>query len=175
MLTTARLRLRPMEPEDAGALFRYRSGREANIFQSWIPDTVEDALTFIESLPGEVNKTGTWYQLAIAEQEIGDLIGDLGLHFLDNHQVELGITLAAWHQGKGYATEAIRGALDYLFGTLNKHRVTASIAPANTRSLALFERAGFRKEAHFRKSLFFKGIWVDDVVYGILREEWVNA
>jgi RimJ/RimL family protein N-acetyltransferase len=29
-----------------------------------------------------------------------------------------------------------------------------------------------RREAHFHKSMWFKGEWVDDVVFGILESEW---
>jgi RimJ/RimL family protein N-acetyltransferase len=29
-----------------------------------------------------------------------------------------------------------------------------------------------RKEAHFVKSLWFRGEWVDDVIYALLAEEW---
>jgi len=28
------------------------------------------------------------------------------------------------------------------------------------------------EEAHFRESLWFKGEWVDDMVFGILKSEW---
>jgi RimJ/RimL family protein N-acetyltransferase len=31
-----------------------------------------------------------------------------------------------------------------------------------------------RKEAHFRKSLWFNNEWADDIVYAILREEWMK-
>ena len=34
------------------------------------------------------------------------------------------------------------------------------------------ERVGLRREAHFRESLWFKGEWVDDVIYAMLRREW---
>jgi RimJ/RimL family protein N-acetyltransferase len=31
---------------------------------------------------------------------------------------------------------------------------------------------GMRQEVHFRESLWFKGEWADDVVFGILASEW---
>ena len=55
---------------------------------------------------------------------------------------------------------------------LKKHRITASIDPRNTSSIRLIERLGFRKEAHFKQSLFFHGEWVDDLIYAMLAEEW---
>ncbi|WP_262697016.1 GNAT family N-acetyltransferase [Chryseobacterium nakagawai] len=57
---------------------------------------------------------------------------------------------------------------------MNKHRISASIDPDNTDSLKLMERIGLRKEGHFVKSLFWKNNWVDDVIYAVLREEWIK-
>lgn len=112
----------------------------------------------------------------IIEQESDTLIGDIGVHFMDseNKQVEVGCTLNKDYQGKGYATESLRTIIDYLIQTLNKHRIITSIDPANSDSIRLVERLGFRKEAHFVESLFFHGKWVDDIVYAILEKEWNN-
>ena len=62
--------------------------------------------------------------------------------------------------------------------TLNpgdKHRLIATIDPENTKSINLFERLGFRREAHFRKCRRVNGIWADDVVYALLREDTVPS
>jgi len=86
--------------------------------------------------------------------------------------VELGITISKTNQGKGFATEAMRGVVDFLFTELNKHRITTSIDPQNTSSINLVRRLGFRQEAHFRKSFLSNGVWVDDVIFAVLEEEW---
>ncbi|BDE06402.1 hypothetical protein WPS_16780 [Vulcanimicrobium alpinum] len=70
------------------------------------------------------------------------------------------------------ATEALRAVLGGAFGARGMHRVTASIDPRNAASLALFERLGFRREAHHRESLWLGGAWVDDVIVAILGREW---
>ena len=85
--------------------------------------------------------------------------------------MELGITLAPSAQGQGYATETVQALLRYLFADLEKHRVTASVDPRNTASVALFERVGMRREAHHIKSYRLRGEWVDDVILAMLREE----
>lgn len=117
---------------------------------------------------------GIWSQFVIIRKENLELIGDIGVHFLasDAFQVEIGCTLNKNHQGKGYATEALTETINYLFDVLNKRRIVASIDPRNQPSISLFERLGFRKEAHFRESLFINGEWVDDLVYAILKDEW---
>nr|WP_321487069.1 GNAT family protein [uncultured Draconibacterium sp.] len=72
----------------------------------------------------------------------------------------------------GFATEAAKAVINYLFCELKKHRITASIDPENIASVALLEKLGFRKEAHFRESLFLNDKWVDDVIYALLAREW---
>ena len=57
---------------------------------------------------------------------------------------------------------------------LGKHRVYGSVDPGNAPSLALLERVGMRREAHFVENLLFKGAWADDVIYAMLRREYVG-
>ena len=166
-----RLMLRMLQMEDADDLFRYRSNAAVNKYQGWIPKTLSDVHDFIAyKVSPEMNQPGTWAQWAIIEKETHQLIGDIGIHFLplDLYQVELGCTLDILHQGKGYATEALTKTINYLFGELGKHRLTASIDPRNQASIALFERLGFRLKAHYPQSLFINGEWVDDLVYELM-------
>jgi len=173
-IETVNLHLRPIENKDAVALFHYRSDAITNKFQGWVPKKIEDAYEFIKKNPAEFDIVDSWFQVVIIEKKTKVLIGDIGVHFLDTDkkQVELGITIAKNYQKKGFATEALKGIIYYLFNNLNKHRITASIDPENINSINLFKRIGFRKEAHFKKSLFIDGKWVDDVIYAILKNEW---
>jgi RimJ/RimL family protein N-acetyltransferase len=168
-----RLLIRQLEMQDKNVFFEYRSMPEVYRYQGWKPRTIHDAQDFINRNIGIIpNTKNTWLQLAVCLIE-GQLIGDLGVHFLeDGYQVEIGYTLAPTFQGKGYATEAVKAVLNHLFKVLLKHRVTASVDPENTKSALLLERIGFQKEAHFRKSYYMDGIWLDECVYAILEEEW---
>jgi RimJ/RimL family protein N-acetyltransferase len=177
VLTTSRLILRPVELEDAEELFSYRSDAETNKYQGWIPASLEEVHEFINN---KVAKTfdvpDTWVQFVIINKEDNKLIGDLGVHFIDEDktQSELGCTLDKQYHGHGFALEAMKVVIDYLFNNLNKHRIHASVDPRNINSVKLMENLGFRKEAHFRESLFLNNEWVDDVIYAILKPEWVN-
>lgn len=173
-ILTKRLWLRGISLSDAEAVFKYRSDPKVYKFQGLRPKTVEDIYEFINKTAKAPNIPDTWYQLVIVIKETNEVIGDVGIHFcdLDNYHVEIGYTLASQYQGNGYATEAVIGVINYLFRDLNKHRITASVDPENTRSIALLERIGMRKEAHFKKSILWNNEWTDDVIYGILEEEW---
>lgn len=174
-IITERLLLRPIHRNDASAMFAYRSDKLTNQFQGWIPETSEDMIDFIQNkVCAMMNRPGTWFQVVIINRENGAIIGDTGIHFTDQEskQAELGCTIDKKYHGQGYATEAMTAVINLLFNELNKHRITASIDPRNTASIKLVERLGFRLEAHFRESFFSNGIWVDDLVYALLENEW---
>lgn len=171
-LKSDRLVLQPVAVEDAKGIFAYRSDAITNKYQGWIPKTIQDVDDFLNKVSNEINTPDTWFQFSIRSVENPEIIGDLGIHFIGTEQAEIGCTLARKEHGKGYATEALRLAIDYLFNDLNKHRITGSIDPENTGSIRLLERLGFRKEAHFKESLLINGEWVDDIVYGLLKREW---
>ena len=174
-ISTQRLILRGIKLTDAEAMLKYRSNAKIYEFQNWKPQTLMEVEDFIRNkvsvLPDVPN---TWYQLGILIKGTEEVVGDIGIHFLseDNLQVEIGFTLCLECQGKGYASEGVASVIDYLFTNLGKHRIIASVDPLNTKSIALIERIGMRKEADFRKSIWFNGQWTDDLVYAILEEEW---
>lgn len=172
MIESKRIFLRPIAAGDKEAVFSYRSDAETNKYQGFIPKNTEEVTDFISKNPNEFNQADTWFQLVLIDRVSDELIGDIGIHFIDEQQVEIGCTLAKASHGKGYANEALRAVIDYLFQQLNKHRVIGSIDPLNTSSISLLERLGFRKEAHFKQSLLIDGEWVDDIIYAILKSEW---
>lgn len=175
-IDTPRLLLRPLVMDDKVDFFNYRSDVITNKYQGWIPKVIADAEAFINKQPTEFNISETWFQLAIIENISSEFIGDIGVRFIDeeNFQVEIGCTLRKKSHGKGYAVESLDSLFTYLFNELNKHRITTSIDPENTKSIKLIETLGFRKEAHFKQSLFINNKWVDDLVYSILASEWKN-
>jgi RimJ/RimL family protein N-acetyltransferase len=73
----------------------------------------------------------------------------------------------AW--GKGYGTEALRLALQYAFDELNLHRLTLTVIDYNERAIALYEKAGFRREGVFREFGQRDGKRYDMYLYGLLR------
>jgi RimJ/RimL family protein N-acetyltransferase len=172
MIETIRTRLRPIHFNDSAEIFSYRSDSETNKYQGWIPKSLSEVNNFILKNPIEYNKPETWFQLVIIEKSTNHIIGDIGIHFIDKYQSEIGCTLSKDYQSKGFATETLRGVIKHLFNELDKHRVVASIDPMNTNSIKLMERLGFRKEAHFKRSILINGEWVDDLIYAILKEEW---
>lgn len=173
-LRTERLVLRPAQTSDAEMIFNYRSDAETNKYQGWIPESIHDVHVFLAKIAPEIDTADTWYQFVLVKMDDSKIIGDLGIHFIDDRQAEVGCTVAKAYQTKGYAKEALKSVMDYLFRKLNKHRIIASVDPQNKGSIRLVESLGFRKEAHFKESLFLNGEWVDDLVYALLQRELIH-
>ncbi len=155
-IVTARLRLDALRDEDAPALFAYRGDPAVMRFQGWKPRSADDARRFIEAQHDRTpDMPGTWWQRAIRLRGSGDLIGDLGLHFMDDETVELGISIAPAHQRQGHAREAVEMMFDFVFGGLHKRRVIALVDPRNAPSLRLLESLGMqRRDAQADLAMF---------------------
>lgn len=175
-ILTERLSIRKLELTDSAVFFAYRSLPEVYEYQMFRPEKIADAEDFISMIPEFPDVPNSWFQLAVCRKENGQLIGDIGLHFLEGgEQVEVGYTIAPEFQGLGYAREALREITNYVFLNLHKHRMIASVDPENLKSIILLNRLGMRKEAHFIKSVRIGDRWVDECVYAILSEEWTQS
>ncbi|TAN03361.1 MAG: N-acetyltransferase [Rhodanobacteraceae bacterium] len=145
-IVTTRLRLDGLRREDAEALFAYRSDPAVSRWQGWKPSTLADAAKFIEDQQTAApDVPGTWWQRAIRLRDSDALVGDLGMHFLGDATVELGVTLAPAQQHQGYAREAVEVLLDFVFGGLHKQRVIARVAPRNFACMRLLEGLGMQR------------------------------
>lgn len=104
-------------------------------------------------------------------------IGILALSAAEPNQhhhrgTRLGIYIVDPYRGKGYGSEAVNWALDWAFRFAGMHRVSLSCYGYNERAQRVYERLGFVKEGMLRDNLWFDRRWHDEVLYGMLEEEW---
>jgi RimJ/RimL family protein N-acetyltransferase len=175
-LVSDRLVLRRFRRSDLAGLIRYRSDPQVARFQGWdapYPPAAAERLIGA-MLARHPDTPAEWFQFAVELRSAKGIIGDCGVltDAGEPRQAEIGFTIAAGHQGRGYATEAVRTLLGYLFGPLAKHRVTADCDARNLASARVLEKAGMRREGHLRESTWAKGEWTDDLLFAILDREW---
>jgi RimJ/RimL family protein N-acetyltransferase len=174
LLSTPRLVLRRFGPDDAEEFAAYRSDPTIARYQSWeapVPLAAAQALV-AEFAVGDPEAPG-WFQYAIASQSELALVGDVGVNLHENlMQAEIGFTVAARFQGRGYATEAVGRLLDHLVGDRGLHRVSAECDARNLGSARLLERLGFRREGCRLEHTWIKGEWTDDLLFGLLSGDW---
>ncbi|MGA0556644.1 GNAT family N-acetyltransferase [Larkinella sp. VNQ87] len=169
-LQTKRLILREMTLSDQEALYVLRSNAAIMRFIPRPPaQTVTDAAALIEDFRAGVaaNERITW---GIALPHLSRIVGTIGFVRMqpEHARAEVGYLLHPDYRGQGLVQEALRAVLAYGFETLKLHSIVAVVDPANTPSARVLERAGFRKEGHFRENIRFGARFLDSVYYARL-------
>jgi ribosomal-protein-alanine N-acetyltransferase len=84
----------------------------------------------------------------------------------------LGYSLAEIEQSKGYMSEALGAATEYVFEELNMHRIVANYMPHNQRSGKVLKRLGFVVEGYAREYLLINGQWQDHILTSLTNKNW---
>lgn len=116
--------------------------------------------------------------IGIFDKETDKWVGQVyvGPQNRDLPEFAIGYVADVNHEGKGYITEAVKGALCFIFEHLQAHRVRSDCADTNTRSYRVLERCGFTREGHFRENKRNPdGTFHGDYQYGLLRREFDTA
>jgi RimJ/RimL family protein N-acetyltransferase len=171
---TRRLAMRRFREDDAEAFAAYRSDPAIARYQTWeAPVSVDAAAELVARFAAADHESPGWFTYAVELRAEHRLIGDVAVNLHDNRmQAEIGFTVAAPFHGHGYATEAVRCVLDHLFVDNGLHRVSADCDARNEPSARLLDRLGFRREGHRIAATWIKGEWTDDLLFGLLAEDW---
>jgi [ribosomal protein S5]-alanine N-acetyltransferase len=84
----------------------------------------------------------------------------------------IGYWLVPEVHGEGYGTEAVSLLVEYVFRTYDAPTVKAKVFDYNAASRSLLESLGFAEEGRTLAGSFVDGEYRDDLIYGLLREEW---
>jgi ribosomal-protein-alanine N-acetyltransferase len=173
-LTTERLILRQIRPNDAADVFRFRS--DADVMR-YIPrpiaQTLDDIYPFIAMIEDFILK-GERINWGICLKSTQQLIGIIGfVHIKPEHfRGEVGYVLAKEFHRQGIMREALNSVLQYGFEALQFHSIEAIVDADNTASSALLLDAGFRQEAYFREDFYQHTSFRNSVHYGMLAKEF---
>ncbi|MDB5962834.1 MAG: guanosine monophosphate synthetase [Massilia sp.] len=168
VLTTARLRLEPLDDQHLDGFHRLNSIAEVMRFISGRPETVEETRAGIARVKAAWHTFGySWW--AFIDRQTGELIGAGCIQHLAKdaaNPLELGWRLLPAMWGKGLASEAAQAMAAYAFETLAAPQLVAVCGPDNTASAKVMQRLGMR----------YRGIerWydTDTAVYVIERSTW---
>ncbi|KES03591.1 acetyltransferase [Streptomyces toyocaensis] len=165
-LTTDRLVLRPVGPQDTDAV--YAACQDPEI-QRWTtipsPYLPEHARGFTERMAPDGWATGSMFTFGVF-LPAGELTGMLSITMRSLGTGEIGFWGAKEHRGNGYITEAALAASRWAFTRMSVDRVEWRAEVGNAASRAVAERAGFTVEGVLRSSLNNKGV---------LRDCWVGS
>lgn len=175
LASTDRLILRKFVAEDFEAYSAYRCMPSVYRFLYRDPPSPEVLRErFDASLSASFSDNGDYLRCAVVRRDDGALLGDVGLILANKAalQAEVGYVFNPAYGGKGYATEAVEAVITLGFESFGFHRIFARLDAKNTGSVGVVERLRLRREAHLVQNDRFNGIWGDEYVYAILRQEW---
>lgn len=142
MIDTERLFIRPFRLSDAEDVFEWRSDPEVNRFMPYPCDeSVGEVRQRIEEWIADNDK------YAIVLKATDKVIGDISLEWSGKDRAyEIGYNINRGFWGRGYATEAVHGLLDWAAAKLGAHDFTAFYAKDNGASGRVLEKCGFVKD-----------------------------
>lgn len=174
-LQTERLKLRELALTDVNDIHELHSLPETDQYNTLgIPGHIEVTKKLVaEWINAREELPRKRYVFTIennAEIFIG-LIGiNLGKPGYSSAEIWYKLHLQYWNQG--YATEAVKRILHFIFAELKLHRVEAGCAIKNLASVKVLEKVGFTREGLKRKILPIRGEWIDNYMYAILKEDF---
>jgi len=175
VLRGEKVTLRAPRDEDLDFAMRFANDEELRGWlRFWRPTTVDEERAWIRN--AQRSDEPQWF----IEHE-GRPVGAIGLTSWDrvSRVAELGVGildgegLGQGHggRGRGLGTEAIRLALSHGFAEMGLQRVMLHVYADNP-AARLYERLGFRVEGRMRRQSWKRGAYRDQLVMGILAEEW---
>jgi len=160
--------LKQWEITDTESLVKYAGNPNITRFMS-------DSFAHISTPEGAVNfikfaNSGT-DKIYRAIQLDGEVIGGIGISVqadIFKKNAELGYWLAKPFWGKGIISRVIPMIVNEAFETLDINRIYAKPFCSNPASHRVLEKSGFKLESILEKTVFKKGDFFDEYIFGII-------
>lgn len=177
-LESDELILKKVEDKDADDLFEILTNE--NVFK-YRPGNPLKNLAAVKNVIGhyerDFNKHKTIFLGIFYRKAENKLVGIAEIFEFDEKasRVEIGYTVNEKYWGKGFATNATRLMLDFLFNVIGVNSIQATPMPVNVKSKNVLERCGFIHEGTLRQVKHWTGVGIVDLeMYSILKTEYIN-
>jgi len=171
-LETSNLSLRPFSIEDDKAVFEYwQSDPGWERYNASVPPnfSLADAREFIsEMLARNRHTSPSW---AILHR--GQVAGVVSITFEQGHRFAvIGYGVHGNLRGQGLSAQAASRIINEAFKRYPElKKIRAHTDAENAPSMRVLEKLGFIHEGTLRKNRFVKGNFVDEAIYGLIRED----
>ncbi|MBN1247141.1 MAG: GNAT family N-acetyltransferase [Anaerolineae bacterium] len=182
-ITTERLTLRPYTTGDASWYYAMSLRNRAHLAQYEADNPAMSLESEAEAEALMRDFAAAWagrdyFFLGAFDRQTGAFVAQVAVGPVewDPPCFEIGYFAEVDHEGRGYVTEAVRGALHWLFDGLDAAWVRLECDDTNVRSWRLAERVGFARQKHLQGAkLQPDGTVTGTLIYGIRREDWVKV
>lgn len=108
------------------------------------------------------------------DRSIG-MVGAVSIDYLNQTAETFSELGPAAFRNQGYGTEAKHLLLEYCFDRLHLHVLRSSVFEANARSAAALMKQGYREAGRLQWADVKGGRYHDDLMFDLLRDEWLAA
>ncbi|KAF2728431.1 acyl-CoA N-acyltransferase [Polyplosphaeria fusca] len=176
ILTTPRLLIRPMHPQDAETMQHAASPPSITKYMTLVfahPYTLEHARTWINL--NLTHPSNNWVITPLTDP--GTVIGGIGFKpgsDVQSHTAEIGYWIGEEWQGKGLMVEAVVAVTDWEFVERGDvvRKVWAGVCGGNDGSMRVLEKAGYVKEGVLKGHVEKHGEVRDMHMFGLRKEDW---
>jgi len=175
-LKGAHVSLREMRASDAPALFAALSSEQVSKFISPPPATVDGFGRFINWAIRQ-RQAGQYVCFAVVPHGSDTAIGIFQVRSLEPAfgTAEWGFALASEFWGAGFFVDGAKLVINFAFEVLGVHRLEARAAVKNGRGNGALRKLGAVQEGVLRRSFLRNGEYLDQALWTILRDEWIQA
>ena len=165
--------LRELSLEDAASLHAMLTTEEVARFISPPPTTVEGFERFVLWAQRE-RQAGNYACFAIVPQGMTTAIGIFQVRSLEPGfgTAEWGFAMGSQFWGSGIFVEGANLVLNFAFDVIGAQRLEARAAVANGRGNGALRKIGAVQEGLLRRSFLRNGRHLDQVLWGILADDW---
>ena len=173
VLTGSMVTLRELRLSDAPSLLAMLSTEEVARFISPPPTTVEGFERFIAWAHRE-RAAGNYICFAVVPTNMDSAIGIFQIRQLEPGfgTAEWGFALGSAFWGSGVFMDAAALIVDFAFDIVGTRRLEARAATANGRGNGALRKIGAVQEGVLRRSFCRNGVHYDQVLWGILADDW---
>ncbi len=169
-----RINLRKLKKSDAESIQKHAKDKEISRYTILPhPYKLKHAQDFINLTHKKMRKKES-YEFGIELKVTKKIIGMMGLINIDfeNKKAEVGYWLGKKYWKQGLTTESLKLILKFGFRELKLEKIYAKVMCPNMASANLLKKNGFKLEGKLRKNTLKNGKFMDDLIYGLLKEEW---
>jgi RimJ/RimL family protein N-acetyltransferase len=171
-----RVTLRELRRSDAASLVTMLATEEVSRFITPPPTTVEGFERFIEWTHVQ-RARGAYACFAVVPEGMDTAIGIFQVRQLDPSFATAGwgFAIGSPFWGTGIFAEGASLTVNFAFNVLEVHRLEARAAARNGRGNGALMKIGAVREGLLRKSFVRNGEYLDQILWSIVREDWMQA
>jgi RimJ/RimL family protein N-acetyltransferase len=165
--------LRAQKPADIPILheqlYEDVATRSRSDSRPWRPVSVESG-----DSPFAGERTANLDAFAVVRLAEDELLGGAVLWGIDTHNrsAHIGVSLLPTARGHGYGSDVVAVLCHYGFVVRGLHRLQVDTLADNEAMIKAAERAGFVREGTLRGSAWVTGEFLDEVLLGLIVEDW---